>query len=48
MKKIFKIALVYALGALCVFTLAWRANSVDDNNSLVHNYNYGNDLAFNN
>ena len=42
MKKFLELMLVYGIGIACVFTLAWRVKSVDNNPSysLASNYNY--------
>lgn len=37
MKNLFAIVLVYILGVLCIFSLARRANEVDQSNNLVQN-----------
>lgn len=44
MKKIFPIILFYAVGIVCAFTLAWRAENVNysQNNSLASNYELNN------
>lgn len=48
MKKIFKLILIYALGMMCVFTLVWRADNVNESNkSLASNYNDNNVLINN-
>ncbi len=40
MEKFLKVVLIYAFGIMCVFTLVWRADSVNSsNNSLASNYN---------
>ena len=44
MKKIFQIVIFYAIGFVCVYTLAWRVDSINsaNNNSLANNYKTNN------
>lgn len=33
MKKLFKIVTIYIIGIMCVFTLVWRVDEIDEHNS---------------
>lgn len=35
MEKLFKIVTIYIIGIICVFTLVWRVNTLDENSTKI-------------
>ena len=35
MNKLFKIVTIYIIGIVCVFTLVWRVNTVDEHSTKI-------------